>query len=87
MPSCSLEKHLNTYQANCTRMVTEICNIIERKNVIFVMYNALKNCRNNQLSHKGFEIFIEIFCHQKTQLKPENKFFFFLKYEKCCFFR
>jgi hypothetical protein len=32
MPSCSLEKHLTTYQANFTRMVTEIRNIIERKN-------------------------------------------------------
>jgi hypothetical protein len=77
MPSCSLEKHLTTYQANFTRMVTEIRNIIERKNGIFRMCNALEKCRNNQLSHKGFEIFIEIFCHQKTQLKPENKFFFF----------
>jgi hypothetical protein len=75
MPSCSLEKQLTTYQANSTRIITIIRNIIERKNGIFRMYNALEKC--NQLSHKGFEIFIEIFCHKKTQLKPENKFFFF----------
>ena len=51
MPCCSLEKQLTTYQANCTRMVTKIRNVIERKNGIFKMYNALEKCRNSQLTH------------------------------------
>ena len=51
MPSCSLEKQLTTIQANCTRMVTKIRNVIERKNGIFKMYAALEKCRNSQLTH------------------------------------
>ena len=51
MPCCSLDKQLTTYQANCTRMVTKIRNVIERKNGIFKIYNALEKCRNSQLTH------------------------------------
>ena len=51
MACCSLEKQLSTYQANCTQMVTKIRNVIERKNGIFKMYNALEKCRNSQLTH------------------------------------
>jgi hypothetical protein len=57
-------------------MVTEICNIIERKNVIFVMYNALKNCRNNQLSHKGFEYYKQFFAIKRPNLNQKIIFFF-----------
>jgi hypothetical protein len=32
-------------------MVTKIRNVIERKNGIFKIYNALKKCRNSQLTH------------------------------------
>ena len=32
-------------------MVTKIRNVIERKNGIFKMYNALEKCRNSQLTH------------------------------------
>ena len=51
MPCCSQEKQLTTYQANCTRMVTKIRNVIERKNGVFKMYKALEKCRNSQLTH------------------------------------
>ena len=51
MPCCSKENQLTTYQANCTRMVTKIRNVIERKNGIFKVYNALEKCRNSQLPH------------------------------------
>ena len=51
MPCCSKEDQLTTYQANCTRMVTKIRNVIERKNGIFKIYHALEKCRNSQLPH------------------------------------
>ena len=50
MPSCSQEKQLTTYQANCTRTVTKIRNVIERKNGIFKMNKALEKIRNSQLT-------------------------------------
>ena len=51
MPSCSKESQLTTLQANQTRLVTKIRNVIERKNGIFKRFAALEHCRNSQLNH------------------------------------
>ena len=51
MPSCSKESQLTTLQANQTRLVTKIRNVIERKNGIFKSFASLEHCRNSQLNH------------------------------------